>query len=450
MIPLVANKNMHMRILPLLGLLGLLLTGPTLSAQMIQSLWHADHVGYRLPGSVPQESLVLTLPGFGVGVYSSGFSYNDLVQSTTNNVYTFDIDKVIDQLDPENSLAFANTIQTLGIGFKPVENWYFEVGHNVRFENYFDYPKDLFSVLFQGNAGYIGQTANLGLRVNSMAWSEFYVGAAFAYQNLQVGGRVKFLNGGLSARTERNQLDLYTDEDIYQLTLTSDYLLYTSPELDFLQGESTDPGIDPADYDFAELFTRNTGVGFDIGARLELGEKLTLTADLFDIGRINWKEEVRSYTSQKQVTYEGFEFTSLFTDDSLSVVGALDSLEDLLGFEEGEAADFTTRLPWYFQVGGRYQLNDRVDFSGVIFGQEQGEVMISGFSLGANVEIFRFWEAGINYTLYDQTADNIGLHTLLRLGPVRLYGASDNIISLFALRDSRLANGRVGLQLAFD
>ena len=434
---------------------GVILTTVTLmatigqmQAQMIQSLWHADHVGYRLPGTISEEGLVISLPSIGLGLYNSGFTYNDLVGATTNGVTTLNVDEVLDQLDPVNTLAVQGSVQTLGVGWK-MKNLWLEVGHQVRYENYFDYPKDLFGVFFRGNAPYIGQTVDLGLQVNSMLYSEIYAGIAGKIGTVSVGGRLKWLNGAIAARTERSKLELYTSDDVYQLTVNSDYLLHTTPELDILQGDDTDPTLGTKDYRFSDLITRNTGIAFDLGVQVDLTERLSLRAAVMDIGQINWKDEVVSYTSNKTIQYDGFDFSNLFFDDSLSLAGALDTLETLLEFDEESGGSFTTRLPWTFQVGGHYQFTEKFGVSAVFFGQSQSTDLYSGISIGANVRHLSFLEGGLTYTVFAQTYTNIGAHLLLRLGPVRLYAASDNLISLLGVNDSQFANGRVGMQLAF-
>lgn len=428
--------------------LALLFANVSGQAQMIQGLWHANHVGYRMPGTLPEEGLVIQLPSFGIGMYNSGFSYNDLVASTTMGVTTLDIDGALNKMDNENALMIQGAIQSLGVGWK-IKNVWVEVGHNVRYENFLDYPKDLFGVFFKGNAPYVGQTANLGLRVNSILYNEFFAGVTGKLGPVSVGGRLKWLNGALAARTERSKLDLYTSNDVYQLTVDSDYLIHTSPELDILKGDDSDLTLDMDNIDLGKIITRNSGIAFDLGADVDLGERLTLSGAIMDIGQIKWKDDVISYASNKSIQYDGFEFSSLFTDDSLSLAGALDTLESLLEFEETEGGSFTTTLPWSFQVGGRYRLTDQIGLSAVFFGQKQATQTLTGFSFGGQFKPFSFLEAGIAYTIYEQTYTNLGLNILFKLGPVRIYAASDNVISLLSVNDNRFANGRAGIQLAF-
>ena len=419
-----------------------------LQAQVVQSMWHANHVGSRTPGKIPEESVVVTLPGIYTGLYNSGFSYNDLVASTNNNVYTLDVDQVLSKLDKQNTFDLSGGLQTLGVGFKVGKLW-LEMGHQIRFENSLFYPGDLLGVALRGNAAYIGQTADLGVRINSFNYSEFYAGAAFEVGKLQFGGRIKWLNGASAARTERNKLDLFTSDDVYQLTLESDYLLYTSPELDVLKGESNDFQIGSGDYDFSKMITRNRGLAFDLGIHYSLNDRIQFDASVMDIGSITWSEDLKGYASNKSIQYDGFVFDDLFVNDSLSFVGALDTLEELLGFEEVNAPEFKTRLPWYYQVGMRYDLNDWLALSGHIFGQQRESTDLTGFSLGSRFKVWKVLETGITYTYFNQTFDNIGGHLLLKLGPVRIFGASDNLISMFLPDDSRTLNGRAGLQLAF-
>lgn len=431
-----------------LGLWMLSLSVVPLSGQVVQGLWHAGHVGYRLPGTVPAERLVIQLPGYGMGMYNSGFTYQDLSVTTNNNIYAFDVTAALDKMEEDNAFAFGGGLQTLGVGWR-MGKWWVEAGHQLRFDNFVDYPRDLFAVFFQGNAPYIGRTARLGMQVQTLTYNEWYAGTAIDLGSLSLGARVKMLNGALGARTERSQLDLYTSDDVYQLELNSDFLLYTSPELGLLQGEDFDPGLGLDRDMLKRMLSRNRGLALDFGAQLQVTEKWRLDLAVMDLGGINWTESLIGYQSRKTVSYDGYTFTSLFADDSLSLVGALDTLEALLGFEEIEGAAFRTSLPWYIQAGGHYVLSDRWRFSGMFFGQRRGTRFFTGMSFGANLSLGRVLDVGAHYSIFDRTYGNLGVNTLLRLGPVRMYAATDNILSLFNIKNSRYANGRVGLQLAF-
>lgn len=437
----------RMRLLPIrtLALMALLALAAALPAQVMPTMYHANHLGYRLPGTLPKERFLINLPGFGAGLYNSGFTFGDLVSSTTGDIVTLDVPGVLGKLDERNDLRVDGSIQTLGVGFRIGKVW-LEAGHQMRFENHLDYPRDAFRVFFQGNAPFIGQTADLGLRVDIMSYSELYAGAAAEFGPLSLGARLKWLNGLTSLHTERNRLDLYTSDDVYQLELTSDYLLHASPDPEALNGGEI--GLETPTFDLDRIISRNSGLAFDLGASLRIGEKLRLDAAVMDFGSILWKDDVVAYTSNKTISYEGTTFGSLFSEDSLSLEASLDTLEDLLGFEEVAGESYRTALPWHFQAGARYQVLKWLDVSGVFFGQMRGERMFSGVSVGGNAR-FKVLETGLSYTAYGNSFFNIGLHGMLRLGPVRLYLATDNIVNAFRPNDSRLANGRAGLQLAF-
>lgn len=418
-----------------------------LNGQPVQSLWHAHHPGYRLPGTVPAQRLIIQLPSYGMGVYNSGFSFNDLVQTSTNNIYQLDVPAVLAKLQSQNTLSLSGGLHTLGLGFR-LKNLWLEAGHQIRFENTLVYPRDLFGLFFLGNAPYIGQTANLALQVNSFNYSEFYLGAATEIgKYISLGIRAKFLNGAVGAVTDRSRLDFYTSDDVYQITVNSDFLLHTSPELALLKGEDTNLNIGLENYDWAKMISSNKGFAMDIGASVKFSDKLRLDAAIMDLGKIQWNKNVISYASASTIQYEGFEFSSLFSDDSLALVDALDSLETLLEFTEQRGGRFTTRLPAFFQAGLQYQITDRFRVSGMYFGRYQSSTNLSGISLGGTLALAKILEGGITWTIIDRTFDNIGLHAKLKLGPINIFAATDNIISLFRQDDNRYVNGRAGLFL---
>ena len=67
----------------------------------------------------------------------------------------------------------------------------------------------------------------------------------------------------------------------------------------------------------------------------------------------------------------------------------------------------------------------------------------------ATVKILEFLTFGTSVGLRNGAFNNIGLHAVLKLGPIQLYGVTDNIISAVRPFNSKSANGRVGLNVAF-
>ena len=60
-----------------------------------------------------------------------------------------------------------------------------------------------------------------------------------------------------------------------------------------------------------------------------------------------------------------------------------------------------------------------------------------------------FLRLGAIYAYRHDKFDNLGLNAVVKLGPVQLVAATDNILTAIQLYDSNSANMRVGLNLLF-
>jgi len=198
---------------------------------MLQSspeLWHSNATN---PAFFPKDKrIAIGLPGYSIDAAHSGnLTYNDVFVKR-NGIRYIDFSNAIDQLGPENTLHFDQRIETVSIGLKLSKKWIIQGGHANRLTGAITYPKDLAALLWNGNGPYIGKTLSIGPKVNLFDWNEWSVGLMRTFGRLTIGGKVKFLTGISSLETDNNHhtAEVYTNPDIYQLSLNTDYAFHTS------------------------------------------------------------------------------------------------------------------------------------------------------------------------------------------------------------------------------
>jgi len=354
---------------------------------------------------------------------------------------TVNISNIINKFDDVNTLENNFKLNTIGVGLK-VKNFDIDIRHNVRFKARLDYPKELVKLIFEGNSQYIGETVDFGSSVDFFSYHEYGVGASRKFGPLSLGARVKYLSGIGLIKTNGTDASLFTDDDVYQLTLDTDYTILTSNSLD-IDGLS--------DFTFQgdlanNFFSSNTGWAFDLAASFQVSDALKFSASLVDIGFIVWNDDTSGFTSQGSYTYEGFDLDDFLLNDDVEFDVKLDTLEDIFEFEESSAqvnTDLGTKL--YF--AGQYQLNEKIQVGALLV---MNNTAFEGNAFGLNVQysLGKSSLIGLNYSHRKDSFSNLGIQFLASVGPVVIFGNTDNIFSVVS-NDNFRFNGRLGLGLSF-
>ncbi|NJL75387.1 MAG: hypothetical protein HC892_10500 [Saprospiraceae bacterium] len=98
------------------------------------------------------------------------------------------------------------------------------------------------------------------------------------------------MNGLNDISTARNDLSIYTDSEIYELTLTGDYQVNTSSLVEYNGLDDLNNVVDVDELLRGQLLTKNQGIALDLGAKITLSD-LTIAASVLDLGFINWKKK---------------------------------------------------------------------------------------------------------------------------------------------------------------
>lgn len=430
-------------------LLFLLVSTLSLSAQQeiglhfAQDIWQSSRTN---PAFTTGEKLTIALPSFYFNTRIENFSFADLISKNAEGENTLNINAVIEQMETSNNLTENLSLQTLGIAYQ-IGAFTLSFDHSIRQNAILNYPKTLPQLIWQGNAQFVGETIDLTHNINISAYNEFAFGVAFQInQQLSVGTRAKLLSGIGNISTERGNLSLFTSDDIYQLSLTGDYLVNSASYLDFGGFDNFDFNFDFGEFNAKKLLGSNTGFAVDFGAQFQF-ERLKFSASVIDIGTIKWKDEVNNYLFDETIEYNGLDVAQAYVDGDINISAALDTLDQLFNPIETQN-EFSTTLPMRFYIGGSFDISDQIIVGALFNGVDFNDKFTSTVAASLRYRINNLLSVGSTYAVIDETYDNLGLNANLQLGPIQVYALTDNIISIFK-EEYDNSNIRIGMNVQF-
>lgn len=408
--------------------------------------WSANRLN---PAFWPKGKLVIGGPGIYNNLRVTNITYNDLFSKAADGSTVLNVDQAIGLLDDQNQVFESLEIESLSIGVR-FGKIAVSLGHAVRSNAFLDYPKTLPQLIWQGNAQFIGQEVGFGPNVQLNSFQELALGIAGQIApGITLAGRVKYLNGIGSISTGKTLLSLHTSDDVYQLTLNADYLVNSAGALEY-DGFS-DLNID---FDFGRLNTKNflsgnDGFAFDLGLNAELG-RWNFGLSALDLGgRIDWDKNVKNYTLNGVFEYQGLDVAQDILEDNSELGSALDSLKAVYDPQESSIV-YSSRLPTRYYAFAGYKLTEQLSLGLTAYtDHDLYDTDQIAIGLGARAALFSWLDAGLVYAIRHERYDNIGLSAKLKLGPVHILAATDNIFTAIQPKQSHSANFRVGLSAVF-
>lgn len=398
------------------------------------------------PAYISDAKIVVGLPQIHLNYYNTGGAFNSLIVDYLGNENSIRVGNTLSKLEEfNNRLRGVLEIETINLGYR-LGKIQLGFSHAQKTNLYMDFPKTLAKLFFEGNSQYIGETVSFDHDINLTSYNEFGFSGAIQLSKLTVGARVKYLTGIANAYVDRNQISLFTDSDVYQLTLNADYRLNTSSLID--GDDLSNFSLSLSGLNVNDLITKNSGVAIDLGVTYQVSEKLKVAASIVDLGSINWSENVKNYASQGSTTYEGFDFTQFVEDDSVSFESALDTLQNSFDFEE-TSNSYSTTLPTKIYLSASYQLNKMIRLGGLFYNEIYEGNNFPIFALSANAKLTNLVSVGGVYSGRKDSLFNLGINFALKLGPAQLFGSTDNILAVFQPYESSNVNFRTGLNLLF-
>jgi hypothetical protein len=422
-----------------------------LMLESLPDVWHSTALN---PSYFPENKhLVIGLPGYALDAAHSGsLTYNDVFKKSGGRT-VIDFGSAIPKLDDQNSAFFEQRIETFSIGLRLPGNWMLQAGHANRYSGVLSYPKSLPELIWNGNAPYVGQTVNVSLKAQMFDWNEWSAGLSHSFGRFTIGVRVKYLAGISALQTDNNHntATIYTDPDIYQLTLNTDYGFHSSSLISAIDTSGLGFNVKLANLK-KKIFTSNPGMALDLGFTWKVSDKMTISASVLDLGgTIQWVEDAAYHLSQGNYTYSGVTFPGgsiINGTDSLNFKTKLDTLNDIFKFNK-TPEKFTTKLPVRAYVNISYKLLPKWTIGVAYYTTQQQARTTSAVGASVRWQTMPWLSLGALYSVNQRSAANIGFHVVAKVGPAQVYFLSDNLLNAFSIKSAPAVNLRTGLSFMF-
>ncbi|MDE5424082.1 DUF5723 family protein [Ancylomarina sp. DW003] len=420
------------------------------------------------PAIQPECKVFLGFPGLS-SIYfnyaNNGFTYDDIIKDGTGlqkDSLVVDINSFHDALKSTNRITnqLDYTFFSLGIRAKKM---FFTLDVSSKVDTRLGFDKGLVSFFKDGNAAYMGRTANLGaIGLEGTAYNEVALGASKQVtEKLTVGIKAKALFGVANMHMDDSDLSVYTSESGDLVQLRSKQLMKVSMPLDIT--EKADPDgtnyiddIDINDDDMDAKFfsgTNNKGFAFDLGATYKFDEKTTFYASILDIGGIKWNDTYELY-QDATFNWKGGDWSQSGNSNDPNyreiedvMEDLTDSISDAFRFRD-KTGSYSRALPTKIYLGGSYELNKRINVGAVSRTEIYDGKLRPSLTLSANTRVIRNFSASLSYSMVNSSYNNIGVGVAAKLGPFQLYAVSDNVLAMNP-NTAKTANIRFGMNMMF-
>lgn len=382
--------------------------------------------GQLNPAYSTQDNFNLGLGSFYYHLDVRGVRYRDLL-STTKYLRTLARGKT--QLYLSNDISF----NYFDVSFK-YKDWQIRCGYNSSLTSYFSFSSDFARFFSNGNSAEIGKPLELGPDLYLRNSSELYLGfSKTIYSFYRLGANLKIINGGFDFSTRRSKFDVTTGDEIYALQFDTDYEINTSyNDIDFSLRE-----LIP----FRNALYDNIGVTMDLGFEY-FGDNWKVSTSILDVGFIDWKSNPKSYVVNGSYEFDGFGFDDI-SKDSLNV--EWDNLRSLFSVQSNTNR-YRTIAPIKYYIGGEYNYN-KWTFGGLFYSEWKQRRALPSIAIHAKRRIWNVWELGIGYAIKNRTYSNVGISSILNLGPLQFYALSDNVLGIFINPKDTKLNLRFGMNI---
>jgi len=395
------------------------------------------------PAFRPSANIFIGLPAIS-SIYA-GFSNNllnvsNLVQPMqgTDSIITvlhpdYDRGRFLRRIGSKGFASMETRVPLFGIGLNLNNDWWIDFGISGIGLGRAKIPSDLFTLVLEGNEDFIGSSADLsGMGLHAQAYLQTHIGLSKNItKKLRIGGRLKLIQGAMSASLIADELEIQINED-YSHTLNTNVMLKLNGPFDVTLDEDgfIDDIIFRDEVKFNEVGPsfKNFGMGIDLGAEYSLLDNLHLSASIIDLGFISWGSESYTFSATNDFTFDGFDITEVIEDDDdfdMVVEEFGDSLLNTFDFVESEDG-YATGLPTKIYIGGRYEPLPFLSL-GLLSRTTIGMGLRESLTLSATLLAGDVLSTTLSYTMTNKSYNNFGFGLAVRGGPVQFYTIIDQI-----------------------
>ena len=379
------------------------------------------------PSSFPNSDVVVGFPGLSNLSYGlqSPITLNELFTKGDDDSLRIDFPSLSSYLSDNNLLNIGGRNQLFYLGLKvgKKKNVFVYIGDEIVSDISIGVPGNLFDFLNAGNANSFNQQINFNdQRFDISIYNSLYVGVSSDINDkLNIGTRIKFLNGLANVNTQKLNLSIFTDSTsipIFETTLKSDIQIQTSG-----LGLITDTlNFDPL---------LNSGIGFDIGGSYKFNKELELSFSINDIGVINWVEENNQfYTTNGEATYvlQGLTHSSSVDNDFEAQLDEITDSLQLAMEPYSSTGSYETKLNPSMFLGLAYEINDKHSLSFLFHSKKNLDGNLNVFNLGYQFSVAESLQLLASYQNFNGLS-NIGSGFVWSPGVLQMHLILDNLLA---------------------
>ncbi|TYP98018.1 hypothetical protein C7447_103186 [Tenacibaculum adriaticum] len=389
----------------------------------------------------------------GIGIFS-GTDFNTKFRNA--------IDKLGDK-----DYAYINTqIEVLSGGYKLNDRDYLSVGFYTEADVFMSLPKDIFTLINEGNAAYLNKTFSISdISAKGDVLGVLHAGISRRFNNeFTAGARFKIYSGSMNVTSTGNSGTFTTREgqdNIYVHHLNNiDAGVYSSGIYD----EENEVDISAGSIFGSTFLGGNFGLGFDVGLTYHYNEQIELTASLLDIGFVSYSKNTRNGTVNGSYTFSGVEFQ--YDDQNTNYWADLEDDFDANVIREENRESYTVMRPIKFNSSFRYsfgksrnELNCHDITFKDFYDNAVGAQLYSVFHPnGTAFALTGFYERKFSnylntkftYTIDDFSYTNFGVGVSANIWKLNIYGMVDNIFQLSDIADANRATFQLGINLIYN
>lgn len=428
----------------ILALLLVFITSLQLKGQSGTSLYHLTNGtfqgSYFNPAFFPEGKFFLGLPvvsGIGLDINLPA-SYNDLTIKQGDSTL-LDLDGFANNTKFRNFISLEAEINTLHVGFRPTKTVGLSFSIRERMGARLYYGPDLIKLFVRGNENFINESIDLNPSLLDVRYYREYgfgIWKSLPKRGINVGGRIKFINGMFAAVTDRK-----FDGSI---SVSQDY------EHDFFLRGAV---LNTSGFDLPEsqltshlISNGNIGVGVDMGAHWRINEYFSAAASVNDLGFINWKVAPENH----------------YIPDTSFVFNGIGDLKDIQDFGQAFEDSLVQRFPDSTRKESFITGLNTTAYGSVIFQPTPKDQVIGTISshivrnqyrmiyaVGYTRQITTNLKVSGNVSRIPQQGIDFGLGLVANAGPAQFYLAADKLVNVWNLPEFKGANFRFGVNMVF-
>lgn len=432
-----------------IALTGKLMAQFNTTMPFLKGLHQASYIN---PAYTPEFESSFGLPGLSgvsadVGIYGiTTGKFVDAINNERFNLNTFYRSLAGNDL---NLMLNGNT-ELFHVRFKS-NRWYWGISSTTRTVADLTLSNDFLNFFINGNEAFRGKSADLSSpNVYVISYQDLGVSISKRYKRFNFGIRPKLILG--NALVMMKQFDFRFNTPLQPtdpIAVQAAGKIYTSNVPLFLDSVNGRAATEK-EKDFNDIISNpklNTGFGIDLGLEYDISNRMRAQASISDLGFIRWNNNSREYSINKvDVMFGGFTYEQLDNDSLLNAY--VDSLLNLVT-PQVSSKTFTTGLPFRVAAGFTYQFNKRNVFNFMFQGLKVDKKFLTAYTFNYTKRLGSSFDLAANYSIINNTFNNVGVGFTALLGPCQIYMIHDNVMAYIMPETMQYVAFRFGLNFAW-